>query len=140
MRSLARVIEVSENKNKLTLASVFSSACINCPSIETCERSGKTFTADNPRNFPISKGDIVKIDLPSAVKALCGLAALFIPVIITVAARAASTPILKATGLPQTETLRFVICMAVLLISESAVLLLSLSDFVPATPVVKQLL
>ncbi len=140
MRSLARVIEVSENASKVTLSSVFSSACINCPSIQFCKNSGKIFIADNPNKLAVSKGDIVKIDLPITVKALRGLIALFIPLIITIIARTVAPSILKATGLPQTEILRFIICLAALLISESAVLVLSLSDFTPGTPIVKQLL
>lgn len=96
--------------------------------------------ADNPNKLAVSKGDIVKIDLPLTVKALRGLIALFIPLIITIIARTAAPSILKAIGLPQTETLRFAICLAALLIGESAVLVLSLSDFTPGTPIVKQLL
>lgn len=138
MRSLALVTSVKSDSREVSLQSVFSSACINCPKIEACENTGQSFTALNKKNLSLKKGDIVKIDMSSPVKVLFGISALFIPVIAALFMWYFSPLLLKIIKLPETENLRFFLCLAALLFMEGIMFILSRADIFPATPEIKQ--
>lgn len=142
MLSFARVLSVSHDSQKVTLASVYSSACVNCPSIKVCRRSSKTFTALNINGFDLKEGNIVKIAQKTPVRVLQGICALFFPITVCALALVFSPKIFTALNLPSTihfsETIRFLTGFLGFMLAEAAVFAFSRGDFIPLAPIIKQ--
>lgn len=142
MLNFARVISVSQNSQKVLLASVFSSACINCPSIRTCRHSAKTFTALNVKNFNLEQGNIVRIALKTPVRILQGLCALFLPITLCILGLVFAPALFKMTNFPAniqfSETIRFLVGIAAFFLGELAVFIFSRATFIPLSPIIKQ--
>ena len=142
MLNFARVISVSENSQKVLLASVFSSACINCPSIRTCRHSTKTFTALNIKNFNLEEGNIVRIALKKPVRILQGLCALFLPIALCILALDFAPILFKIAIFPANiqfnETIRFLTGFSAFILGELAIFIFSRATFIPLSPIIKQ--
>ncbi len=140
MLSLARVLSVTENSQKVILAPVFSPACINCPSIKNCGKNNKTFTGINSTHFKLSEGTIVRIELKPPVKFLFGLCALFFPIALCALASLFSVQILTTLNFCVNEYFKFALCLLAFFAGEGIVLALSRAPFIPSKPVIKQVL
>ncbi len=140
MLSLARVLSVTENSQKVILAPVFSPACINCPSINNCGKNNKTFVGINSRHFKLLEGTVVRIELKPPVKFLFGLCALFFPIVLCGLAGIFSIQILTAVNLPVNEYSKFAVCLVAFFAGEGIVFALSRVPFIPSKPIIKQTL
>lgn len=142
MLSFARVLSVSPDSQKVILAAVYSSACINCPSIKTCRHSSKTFTALNVNRFDLQEGNIVKIAQKTPIRVLQGIGALFFPILVCALTLIFAPEILSALNLPHSlgfsEALRFLTGTLGFLLAEAAVFAFSRAEFIPLAPIIRQ--
>lgn len=78
------VVIVAINNTKILVQPLLTGACVNCEK-SSCAKRGKTFQVENPKNFPISVGSVVKIKTNRSVQIFQGFAALIFPILSAVA-------------------------------------------------------
>lgn len=106
---------------------LISTACINCPT--NCIEHNKSFTVRNKKNFPITVGDYVKIEMPKAMEISAGIFSLFFPIISATGAFLFLKRKTELCSIALTETKTFALTLATLVLAEAIVFLFSRMKF-----------
>ena len=113
-------------------------ACLHCQT--GCIQRGKEFIVSNKRNFPVEKGNIVRIGLSRYKRGIHALSSLLIPLTCAVAGYFFSGEIAKKIGLEYTEVFKAACVMFSLAASSGLVFIISRSSLHFSKPEILQVL
>lgn len=78
MKETTRVVEILPHD---VVLGCITSSCESCAGNSFCNVQGKTFTAKNPKAFPLKVGDTVEVFLPPGKTIASGFMILMVPLI-----------------------------------------------------------
>lgn len=102
---------------------VLSPNCATCG--HTCEKASIEYAVSNPRNLEIRKGSIVELAPSSFIQGLSGILSLLLPFFCAIAGYFLSPSVASLFGTPVTDGIRAACVLSFLLISGTAVFLIT---------------
>ncbi len=113
-------------------------ACLTCPT--GCIQRGKEFIVSNKRNFPVEKGNVIRIGLPRYKRGIHAISSLLLPVICAILSFLFSAEIAKKIGLENTEVFKAACVMLSLIASAGLIFIISRSSLHFSKPEILQVL
>lgn len=79
---MTEISTVISQKNTMVECGCTTAGCSDCSGNSFCNVKGHSFTATNPKNIPLSEGDLIEVFLPPGKTVFSGFMVLIFPLIL----------------------------------------------------------